>query len=174
MSTSKLTKWDSAEYLKTEEDKNSSEAFTQALGGSGVRLKMAVLKKRREGKRIYGILTAAGKGDIVRLRSSLISEGDCNIHDYFRRTPLHIAASQGQLEAVRFLLHMKADGDARDQFENTPLNEAVRHRHDAVAALIREKLPGCSLSMKGHEIGSLMCQVFYRTYFFVYVLLRLM
>ena len=156
------------------EDKNSSEAFTQALGGSGVRLKMAVLKKRREGKRIYGILTAAGKGDIVRLRSSLISEGDCNIHDYFRRTPLHIAASQGQLEAVRFLLHMKADGDARDQFENTPLNEAVRHRHDAVAALIREKLPGCSLSMKGHEIGSLMCQVFYRTYFFVYVLLRLM
>jgi ankyrin repeat protein len=143
------------------EGMGSSDAFTQALGGSGIRQRMAMLKRRRENKRIYGILTAAGKGDLNRLKASLQNEGDCNICDHFRRTPLHVAAAQGQLEAVRILLAARADLEARDRFENTPLNEAVRHRHDAVAALFRERSPGLSISLKGHEIGGLMCQAAY-------------
>ena len=141
---------------------DSSEALTQALGGSGIRQRMAVLKRRRENKRVYGILIAASKGDLQRLKSSLQTEGDCNISDHFRRTPLHVAAAQGQLEAVRMLLAARADLDARDRFENTPLNEAVRHRHDDVAMLIRERSPGMSISLKGHEIGGLMCQAAYK------------
>jgi CRP-like cAMP-binding protein len=143
-----------------DEDKASSDAFTQALGGSGIRMRMAALKKRRENKRVYGMLTAAEKGDLARLRSNLSHDGDSNICDHFRRTPLHIAASEGQLEAVRLLLHSKADAGSRDQFDNTPLNDAVRHRHDAVAALIRERSAGSALNYKGHEIGGLMCQVY--------------
>ena len=143
------------------DDVDSSEAFTQALGGSGIRQRMAVLKRRRENKRIYGILTAASKGDLHRLKASLQIDGDCNTFDHFRRTPLHVAASQGQLEAVRVLLAARADLDARDRFENTPLNDAVRHRNDAVALLLRERSPDLSISLKGHEIGGLMCQSAY-------------
>jgi CRP-like cAMP-binding protein len=143
-------------------DENDSEAFTQAMGGSSIRQKVQALRRRRENKRVYGVLQAAKNGDLIRLRAHAAScSGDCNwnLFDHFKRTPLHVAASEGQLEVVRFLLHNMADSAARDRFDNTPLNDAVRHRHDEVAALIRERAPGTVLSLKGHEIGGLMCQV---------------
>ena len=136
----------------------SSEALTKALEGSGIRQRMAMMKRRRENKRIYGILTAAAKGDLNRLKASLQSDGDCNVSDHFHRTPLHVAAAHGQLEVTRILLAARADLEARDRFENTPLNEAVRHRHDKVALLFQERIPGLGISLSGHEIGGLMCQ----------------
>jgi ankyrin repeat protein/CRP-like cAMP-binding protein len=141
-----------------DDDIDSSEAFTQALGGSGIRQRMAALKRRRENKRVYGVLTAAANGDLGRLKASITGEGDCNISDHFRRTPLHVAAAQGQLDSVRILLAARADADARDRFENTPLNDAVRHHHDDVAELIRERTAGAAISLKGHVIGGLICQ----------------
>ena len=144
------------------DEENDSEAFTQAMGGTGIRQKVQALRRRRENKRVYAVLQAAKSGDLPRLKAHAAStggDGNWNLFDHFRRTPLHVAASEGQLEAVRLLLHGKADPSARDRFDNTPLNDAVRHRHDAVAELIRERAPGTVLSLNGHVIGGLMCQV---------------
>ena len=87
-----------------EDDKDSSEAFAQAVGGSGVRQRMAALKRRRESRRVYGLLTVAGKGDLARLRAGLGGvEGEYNLCDHFHRTPLHIAASQVHARPVQVL-----------------------------------------------------------------------
>lgn len=71
----------------------------------------------------------------------------------FRSTCLHVAACHGREAVVRFLVdEMRADLNPVDSHGNTPINDAVRHKQDECAKILREhgarlKLPPCDLAV---------------------------
>ena len=72
--------------------------------------------------------------DLLALVLSGACLDDC---DYDRRTVLHLAASEGQLEAARFLIDAGAEIAPIDRWGNTPLKDAVMHKRDNLASLLR-------------------------------------
>ncbi len=69
---------------------------------------------------------------ILKARPSLI-----NFRDYDRRTPLHIAASEGHLEICKLLIERGARINRSDRWGGSPLDDAHRHRHSEVIALLK-------------------------------------
>eukprot|EP00003_Mantamonas_plastica_P013198 TRINITY_DN2315_c0_g2_i3.p3 TRINITY_DN2315_c0_g2~~TRINITY_DN2315_c0_g2_i3.p3 ORF type:complete len:201 (-),score=76.39 TRINITY_DN2315_c0_g2_i3:810-1412(-) len=63
---------------------------------------------------------------------------DINLNDYDDRTALHLAASEGHVDAVKLLLHFGSNPSPVDRFGGTPLDDAIRHQHKEVAAVLRE------------------------------------
>jgi len=142
---------DSMAKSDSEEEKddgslNGNDALTQRVD---------ILRAQRKAQRTKLILNAAARGDIVTLKQALKSES-VNVSDPLKRTPLHVASSEGQVEVVKFLLKSGAEVNAEDAFRHTSLNDAVRHRHDAVAKLLRES--GGRMVLEVHEGGQLLCQ----------------
>jgi glutaminase len=82
---------------------------------------------------------------------------DLSVKDELKRTPLHVAASAGHYSLVKMLLEDKADVAAVDAMNNTPLNDAVRHRQDDVADLIRKSHPSQKYKVAGAAMGVEMC-----------------
>lgn len=72
-------------------------------------------------------------GSILSDRPSLV-----NFRDYDRRTPLHIAASEGHVELCQFLLERGAKINRSDRWGGSPLDDAHRHRHADVFALLKD------------------------------------
>lgn len=82
---------------------------------------------------------AAAKGDVAKL-THLVSTAGVNVNegDYDRRTAIHLAASEGLLEVVECLVkQLAADPSPVDRWGNTPLDDALRSKHNSVAALLR-------------------------------------
>lgn len=70
---------------------------------------------------------------IAKVRPSLI-----NFRDYDRRTPLHIAASEGHVDICKFLMDKGARINRSDRWGGSPLDDAHRHRHAEVIALLKQ------------------------------------
>ena len=77
-----------------------------------------------------------------------------NTYDYDLRYPLHIAASEGHTGLVHYLLQQKANVDAVDRFGNNALVDALRQRHEGVAALLRKH----KSSLPQTDIGTVLCK----------------
>ena len=71
-----------------------------------------------------------------------------NYRDYDRRTALHLAASEGRLGIVNDLLNAGARPNRSDRWGGSPLDDALRHRHHAVAAELRRR---------GARLGASLC-----------------
>ena len=73
-----------------------------------------------------------------------------NYRDYDRRTALHLAASEGRLGIVNDLLNAGARPNRSDRWGGSPLDDALRHRHHAVAAELRRR---------GARLGASLCGI---------------
>ena len=142
--------------------KSQPDSEADSLIGTGMNTQIEMLKTHQKKTQVLQLLDAAFHGDVQKLEklikrgTSMLNVNDGDVH---RRTALHLAASEGQLEAVKFLIGNGADASAKDEFDNTPLNDAVRHKHDEVAAIIRKHcqdknlrggdvvLPGCQAAV---------------------------
>lgn len=63
-----------------------------------------------------------------------------NAGDYDGRTAMHLSASNGLLETVQYLIDKGCDFAAKDRYGNTPLDDAVRHDHKEVRAILQLRL----------------------------------
>ena len=113
--------------------------------GSRISAQIETLKAHQKNAETQKLLNAAHAGDLDKIIFLQTRAVNINSSDSSGRTALHLAASEGHLEVVKHLLGMMANPSVRDIYENTPLNDAVRHRHDDVAAFIRSKVPGAKV-----------------------------
>uniref|UniRef100_A0A1B6MV79 Uncharacterized protein n=1 Tax=Graphocephala atropunctata TaxID=36148 RepID=A0A1B6MV79_9HEMI len=70
------------------------------------------------------------------VRKMLQSGVSPNCHDYYKRTPLHIASCMGYADMVKLLLEYGADPNAKDSIDNTPLHLAACTNHVSVITLL--------------------------------------
>jgi len=126
--------------------------FSQSEG------KIVLIKERAKMEQIVLLLTAAAAGNSERF-FDIINSGDIDVHstDENKRSGLHIASAEGHLDLVQSLLDAQADPSSVDVFNNTCLNEAVRHKRDDIAALIRRHNPLLKYKLPGKELGVAMC-----------------
>ena len=119
---------------------------------------MEMIKQRDQKWKINVFLTRVAQGDEQNV-SRMLNSGDVHVAvtDELKRTPLHVAASEGCNAIVRMLLQAKSDVSALDAMLNTPLNDAVRHKHDQAADLIREHCPTQKYKLPGAGAGVEMC-----------------
>ena len=82
--------------------------------------------------------SAASRGDVEAVERMIKSSGNIDAGDYDGRTCLHLAASEGEVEMVRFLIEKGADIHVLDRWGGTPLSDAIRHRRDEVAKVLRK------------------------------------
>ena len=146
--------------LETADENNTdiepAEQRLDAIILSEIEQKLASLNARRKMERIALFCNAASRGEIDKLERSMRFGVHIDATDINGRTALHCAACQGRPETVRFLLEARASLNIRDRFKNTPLNDAVRHKHDSVAALLRTS-NAWPITLPGYEMGVQMC-----------------
>ena len=126
--------------------------------GKQARSSISHIKSRRRALRTHMLLSAARYNNLERtewaLQGGHIGVDSC---DDMGRSALHVAASEGHVEMVEYLLVKGANPCISDRHGNSPLNDAVRHRHDAVAAAIRTRAPDGKISLHGLSSGIQMC-----------------
>ena len=117
------------------------------------------IEANRKKMKTFIMFSAVKVGDLSTLewctKGNLVSLNDL---DDSGRSLLHIAACEGHRDITLFLLKASADVNCKDQRGNTPLNEAVQWLQDDIAVLIREKVPGTSLSFDSFQAGSKLCE----------------
>ncbi len=86
------------------------------------------------------LLRACGTGDMDAVAAIVRKQPlmTC-FKDYDQRTALHVAASEGRLELCEYLLDHGANPNRSDRWGGSPLADAMRHRHTAVARLLRTR-----------------------------------
>ncbi|CAA2974253.1 putative E3 ubiquitin-protein ligase XBAT31 isoform X2 [Olea europaea var. sylvestris] len=77
----------------------------------------------------------------VLLSSGALASASTGGYSYPGSTPLHLAARGGSLDCVRELLAWGADRLQRDSSGRIPYMVAVKHKHDACAALLNPLAP---------------------------------
>ena len=86
------------------------------------------------------LLRHVARGEREQARKICAEDGRLvNYRDYDRRTALHLAASEGRLGVVVDLLNAGARPNRADRWGGSPLDDALRHRHHAVAAELRKR-----------------------------------
>jgi hypothetical protein len=84
------------------------------------------------------LLRACSRGDTAEVGRLLEAQPlMVTFKDYDGRTALHVAASDGWLELAQMLIDKGAAINVSDRWGGSPLDDAFRHRHDAVADLLR-------------------------------------
>ena len=116
---------------------HSNMSAMDDLIGLQISAQIESLKQHQENAQTQQMLNAAYCNDIKKIKSLQSRYVNLNATDGLGRTALYVAASQGHLHTVEYLLTNKADASMKDIHANTPLNDAVRNKHDAVAAYIR-------------------------------------
>ena len=91
------------------------------------------------------ILFAASKGDLHFLVREVARGEDILVGDYDLRTALHLAASNGHENVVSYLITQAKSTDnpisklqAKDRFGHTAYDDAIREKHNACVALLKE------------------------------------
>lgn len=124
--------------------------------GGGMAETLDVLHQRRKVEHISAFCLAASQGQVDKLERLIRYNVHVDDTDSNGRCALHCAASEGQVAAVKYLIEAKASLNIKDKHENTPLNDAVRQKHDAVAAELRRG-GAYALTMPGFKMGVQMC-----------------
>ena len=129
---------------------------------SAILTQVEMLKRHHRNMQCNSMLEAASEGNLQKLQRLVPARIGVNETDKSGRTALHVSASEGRLEVVQFLLSVGADANLKDAYQNTALNDAVRHKHDEVAACLRDyyrdkgalgagsavALPGCAAAVE--------------------------
>lgn len=93
-------------------------------------------------KAIKGMIKAAKKGDLEKVKALVASDPDLiRARDTDDSTPLHCAAWKGHQAVVAFLLSAGADANAQnnnDHWGTTPLHAAAHANQSAIAAMLIE------------------------------------
>ncbi|KAI9287244.1 ankyrin repeat-containing domain protein [Umbelopsis sp. AD052] len=95
---------------------------------------------------LANIWTAAGDGQLDRVKELVESGIDTNCHDDFGYTPLHAAASYGHLDVIEYLISQGGNIDIEDFDGDTPL--FVVESPEAAKFLIEN---GADASHRNHE-----------------------
>ncbi|MBK8260725.1 MAG: glutaminase A [Nannocystis sp.] len=98
----------------------------------------AVQATQKESEMINELIWAASMGELRAIQRMIARGADLEGADYDRRTPLHLAAAEGHVAIVKFLIDQRVGLSPRDRWGFCPLDDATRHDHPAVAALLRE------------------------------------
>ena len=72
------------------------------------------------------VCTAAGKGDVPKLRMLHSFGQSLDVGDYDERYALHLASAEGRVLAVSFLLGISSDPNKVDRWKGTPMDDCVR------------------------------------------------
>eukprot|EP01137_Pigoraptor_chileana_P026321 Opistho-2@97120 len=108
--------------------------------------------------------SAASFGDVKELENLHRGGVDLNAGDYDGRTAMMLSACGGHVDVVKYLLDIGCDPNSQDRWGGTALSDALKHEHDAVVQVLRERgarlVPGdeltdklCSLAAKGDAMG---------------------
>lgn len=92
--------------------------------------------------RVTELIWAASKGDLGAIQREYTRGADLNAADYDGRTPLHLAAAEGQVGIVTFFAEQavsdqRVNINPKDRWGGTPLDDAIYHKHDTAAAVLR-------------------------------------
>jgi 60kDa lysophospholipase len=82
------------------------------------------------------LCSCASLGDIDQLKTMISNGADINGSNFDGRTALHLAASEGHYAIVEYLILKNAKLDPVDRWGGTPLQDAIRHKHTAIADLL--------------------------------------
>lgn len=84
------------------------------------------------------VIRLSSLGDLSALKTLRNSVDELTVEDYDHRTPLHLAASNGHLQAVIYLVERVGVKNVNpvDRRFNTPFDDALREKHEEVAAFL--------------------------------------
>jgi ankyrin repeat protein len=120
---------------------SSRRRRTKKKSSSRHRSKLAESDYARYKESLYEqfcLIFGAAQGDLGAVKKSVEEGADVNEGDYDRRTALHLAAAEGHVAVASYLIdECRASVNAEDRWGGTPLQDAMAHKHDELAQLLR-------------------------------------
>ena len=83
---------------------------------------------------------AASQGDLNEIKRMVANGVNLEEADYDGRTCIHLAASEGKLDIIQFLIGKKINLNPKDRWGGTPLDDAKRHGHEEVQAILQKNI----------------------------------
>lgn len=82
------------------------------------------------------LCACANLGDLDQIKAMYTSGANLNSADYDGRTAMHLAASEGHLHIIEYMIQQKVNLAPLDRWGGTPIQDALRHGHQKIAALL--------------------------------------